>query len=114
MTFSPFRHLGSIVWKQRPIQFTFFLTRRCNARCPFCFYISKQDRESTAAAELSPEEIEKFAPQLGKLLCARLAVVELLANGDAQRAFELLGADHDAIDHGIYRCIDRGKPCAWR
>jgi radical SAM protein with 4Fe4S-binding SPASM domain len=38
MTYSPFRHIGSIFWKNRPIHLTFFLTRRCNARCPFCFY----------------------------------------------------------------------------
>ncbi|MBW2501401.1 MAG: 4Fe-4S cluster-binding domain-containing protein [Deltaproteobacteria bacterium] len=82
MTFSPFRHLGSAVWKKRPIQFTFFLTRRCNARCPFCFYISKQDREGTAAAELSPEEIEKFAPQLGKLLWLAFSGGEIFLRSD--------------------------------
>ncbi|MBW2465878.1 MAG: radical SAM protein, partial [Deltaproteobacteria bacterium] len=68
MTYSPFRHLDSILWKRNPIQLTFFLTRRCNARCPFCFYISKQDAAVSASTELSIDEIERIAPQLGRLL----------------------------------------------
>lgn len=36
--YSPFRHAGSIILKRRPVQLTFFVTKRCNANCPFCFY----------------------------------------------------------------------------
>jgi radical SAM protein with 4Fe4S-binding SPASM domain len=82
MTFSPFRHLGSIVWKNRPIQFTFFLTRRCNAKCPFCFYISKKDQPLSSLNELSLAEIEKLAPQLGKLLWLAFSGGEIFLRSD--------------------------------
>ena len=82
MTFSPFRHLGSVIWKNRPIQFTFFLTRRCNARCPFCFYISQQDAADTPATELSLAEIERIAPQLGTLLWLAFSGGEIFLRSD--------------------------------
>ncbi len=82
MTFSPFRHLDSIVWKKRPIQFTFFLTRRCNAKCPFCFYISKQDAAVASASELSLAEIKRMAPQLGKLLWLAFSGGEIFLRSD--------------------------------
>jgi radical SAM protein with 4Fe4S-binding SPASM domain len=82
MTFSPFRHLGSIIWKQRPIQFTFFLTRRCNAKCPFCFYISQKDQVVSSASELSLAEIEKIAPQLGRLLWLAFSGGEIFLRSD--------------------------------
>jgi len=82
MTFSPFRHLDSILWKRKPIQFTFFLTRRCNAKCPFCFYISKQDAVVPASQELSIDEIERIAPQLGKLLWLAFSGGEIFLRSD--------------------------------
>ena len=82
MTFSPFRHLDSILWKRKPIQFTFFLTRRCNAKCPFCFYISKQDSDVSASSELSIDEIEKIAPQLGRLLWLAFSGGEIFLRSD--------------------------------
>jgi radical SAM protein with 4Fe4S-binding SPASM domain len=83
MTFSPFRHLGSVLWKNRPIQFTFFLTRRCNAKCPFCFYIFNNDQTVSAAEkELSLAEIEKLAPQLGKLLWLAFSGGEIFLRSD--------------------------------
>ncbi len=82
MTFSPFRHLDSILWKRKPIQFTFFLTRRCNAKCPFCFYISKQNGAASASPELSIDEIERIAPQLGKLLWLAFSGGEIFLRSD--------------------------------
>ena len=82
MTFSPFRHLDSILWKRTPIQFTFFLTRRCNAKCPFCFYISKQNEAVSASSELSIDEIERIAPQLGKLLWLAFSGGEIFLRSD--------------------------------
>jgi radical SAM protein with 4Fe4S-binding SPASM domain len=82
MNFSPFRHLGSIIWKKQPIQFTFFLTRRCNARCPFCFYISNNERVIPATDELSLAEIKKLAPQLGKLLWLAFSGGEIFLRSD--------------------------------
>ena len=82
MTFSPFRHMDSILWKRKPIQFTFFLTRRCNAKCPFCFYISKQNENVSAAQELSVDEIKKIAPQLGRLLWLAFSGGEIFLRSD--------------------------------
>jgi len=82
MTFSPFRHLGSVLWKKRPIQFTFFLTRRCNAKCPFCFYTANKEQPLASAPELSLAEIEKIAPQLGKLLWLAFSGGEIFLRSD--------------------------------
>lgn len=62
------RHAGSILWKRRPIQLTFFVTRKCNARCPFCFYLQSTDHPGDRAAELTLDEIEKISRSLGTLL----------------------------------------------
>ena len=51
------RHLDSIAWKRRPIHLTFFVTRRCNARCPFCFYLQGADAAEADGTELSLEEM---------------------------------------------------------
>ena len=37
MRHSPLRHAGALLWKRRPLHLTFFVTRRCDARCGFCF-----------------------------------------------------------------------------
>lgn len=66
MSYSPFRHAGSVIRKRRPIQLTFFLTRRCNARCPFCFYLSRSAGED--GPELALGEIERLSAPLGSLL----------------------------------------------
>ena len=65
---SPLRHLGSVLWKRRPIQLTFFVTRKCNARCPFCFYLAGAGPAAPPAPELSLPEIERVARPLGNLL----------------------------------------------
>ncbi len=59
--------MGSVLRKRRPIQLTFFLTRKCNARCPFCFYLSRP-KAAQPAPELSLHEIEKVSSSLGTLL----------------------------------------------
>lgn len=82
MKYSPFRHLGSVVWKNRPIQFTFFLTRRCNAKCPFCFYTSTDHKAPGRAEELTLGEIEKIACQLGRLLWLAFSGGEIFLRPD--------------------------------
>ncbi|MCP4379646.1 MAG: radical SAM protein, partial [bacterium] len=62
------RHAGSVLWKRRPHQLTFFLTRKCNAHCPFCFYLRSPDNPQTEAPELSLNEIERISRSLGRLL----------------------------------------------
>ncbi len=66
--YSPLRHLDAVLCKRRPIQLTFFVTRQCNARCPFCFYLQGADAPPSACAELALDEIERLARPLGKLL----------------------------------------------
>jgi len=62
------RYAGSILWKRRPVHLTFFLTRKCNAQCPFCFYLKSPDNPRTAAPELSLDEIKRISRSLGRLL----------------------------------------------
>ncbi|MBT8117120.1 MAG: radical SAM protein [Gammaproteobacteria bacterium] len=62
------RHAGSILWKRRPVHLTFFLTLKCNASCPFCFYLQSPDNPKTPAPELSLDEIERISRSLGRLL----------------------------------------------
>jgi len=66
--YSPLRYAGHILWKRRPIHLTFFVTRRCNAKCPFCFYLQEQRPHTGDAPELSLKEIGDLAPSMGNLL----------------------------------------------
>jgi MoaA/NifB/PqqE/SkfB family radical SAM enzyme len=63
--YSALKYIPSILVKRSPLQFTFFVTSRCNARCPFCFYW--QDRH-TSKDELTLEEIEKVSRSMDSLL----------------------------------------------
>lgn len=64
---SPLRHARSLFLKTRPIHLTYFVTRRCNARCPFCFYAKARDAQG-GPPELSLEEIRRVARSLDALL----------------------------------------------
>jgi radical SAM protein with 4Fe4S-binding SPASM domain len=66
--YSPWRHVDSVVWKRRPLQLTFFVTRKCNARCPYCFYLNGATPPDSADGELTLEEIRRIARSLGPLL----------------------------------------------
>jgi MoaA/NifB/PqqE/SkfB family radical SAM enzyme len=66
--YSPLRHVGSMLSKQQAVQLTFFVTRKCNARCPFCFYVDNTSNTKNSEAELSLDEIKKISSSLGKLL----------------------------------------------
>jgi MoaA/NifB/PqqE/SkfB family radical SAM enzyme len=76
------RHVGSIAWKRRPIQLTFFVTRRCNARCPYCFYLQGTESDESDAAELSLEEIGKVSRSLGSLLWLAFSGGEIFLRKD--------------------------------
>ncbi len=82
MTYSLFRHIDSVFWKRQPIQLTFFLTRRCNARCPFCFYLSTDAVQRDDVPELSLLEIEKMASSLGRLLWLAFSGGEIFLRDD--------------------------------
>ncbi len=82
MSYSPFRHIGSIFWKRRPIHYTFFLTKRCNAKCPFCFYLSGKDGPADTANELSLDEIRKVSSSMGDLLWLAFSGGEIFLRDD--------------------------------
>ncbi len=90
MTYSPFRHLGSALFKHRAIQLTFFVTRKCNAACPYCFYLSTGNFSGTGAnptppessPELSIDEIEKISASLGPLLWLAFSGGEIFLRDD--------------------------------
>jgi len=82
MKYSPFRHLGSVFYKRAPIQFTFFVTRRCNARCPFCFYLSRKNKSGDDQPELSLDEIQKISGSLGNLLWVAFSGGEIFLRND--------------------------------
>jgi radical SAM protein with 4Fe4S-binding SPASM domain len=82
MTYSPFRHVGSVVWKRRPIQLTFFLTARCNSRCPFCFYLGRQEKPAAQSEELTLAEIAKISASLGNLLWLAFSGGEIFLRHD--------------------------------
>lgn len=80
--YSPFRHLGSVIARTRPIHLTFFLTRRCNARCPFCFYLKSEETPSTNGDELSLAEIQQISGSFGKLLWLAFSGGEIFLRDD--------------------------------
>ena len=65
MRHSPLRHAGALLWKRRPLHLTFFVTRRCDARCDFCF---SRGRAAASGTELTTAEIARLAPTVGPLL----------------------------------------------
>jgi len=81
--YSPARHIGQIFWKTRPIHLTFFLTRKCNAHCPFCFYLRGNRRTTDySAAELTFSEIEKISHSMGSLLWLAFSGGEIYLRDD--------------------------------
>ncbi|HEC97622.1 MAG TPA: radical SAM protein [Nitrospirae bacterium] len=94
MSYSPFRHVDSIFWKHNPIHLTLFLTKRCNARCPFCFYLSADNYASAEAAELTLEEIEKVSSSMGNLLWLALSGGELFLRKDLYEIVEVFYAQN--------------------
>ncbi len=68
MSYSLFRHIDSVFWKRNPLQLTFFLTGRCNARCSFCFYLTGRGGHEEKLRELTLDEIRKLSGSTGRLL----------------------------------------------
>ena len=79
--YTPFRHINSIFLKTRPIHLTFFVTRKCNSKCPFCFYL-KSAENKVSAEELSLDEIQKVSQSLGSLLWLAFSGGEIYLRDD--------------------------------
>ena len=74
--------MPSILWKRKPIQLTFFLTRRCNSKCPFCFYLKSPDAVDSGGEELSLDEIRKISGSIGNLLWLAFSGGEIYLRDD--------------------------------
>ncbi|UCE89689.1 MAG: radical SAM protein [Pseudomonadota bacterium] len=85
-------HLTSIFHKRRPIQLTFFVTRRCNARCPWCFYLQGNDQPCSAGEELRLDEIDALSRSLGRLLWLAFSGGEVFLRRDLVEIAELFHA----------------------
>ena len=83
--YSSLKHIPSIFFKREPLQFTFFVTSRCNARCPFCFYW--QDRHNQRN-ELTLAEIEKVSGSMGDLLWLLFSGGEIFVRKDLPEIVE--------------------------
>ncbi|MBC8413050.1 MAG: radical SAM protein [Nitrospira sp.] len=81
MNYSPISHAKSIFYKKDPLQLTLFLTARCNASCPFCFYLSEEKRNAVLE-ELSLEEIQKISASMGSLLWLAFSGGEIFLRKD--------------------------------
>ena len=79
--YTPFRHINSIFLKTMPIHLTFFVTRKCNSKCPFCFYL-KSSESKVSAEELSLDEIQKVSKSLGSLLWLAFSGGEIYLRDD--------------------------------
>lgn len=91
------RHVPSLLLKTRPAHLTFFVTRRCNARCPFCFYERERDAEG-GAPELSLDEVRRVARSMGPLLWVLFSGGEPFLREDLA---EIGGSFHDANAAGF-------------
>ncbi len=67
--------------KKTPVHLTFFVTKRCNAGCPFCFYLKSTDSPARQE-ELSLDEIRKSSRYLGKLLWVAFSGGEIYLRDD--------------------------------
>jgi len=82
MMYSPFRHIDAVFNKRHPIHLTFFVTRQCNAACPFCFYLRTADTCKPPADELSLAEIRKISLSFGDLLWLAFSGGEIYLRDD--------------------------------
>ncbi len=89
MQYSPFRHVLSVFHKRRPVQLTFFLTARCNAACPFCFYLSGKNHPAEGRPELSIDEIRRVSPSMGRLLWLAFSGGEIFLREDIAEIAEV-------------------------
>lgn len=89
--YAALRHIPAIVWKRRPIQLTFFVTRKCNARCPWCFYLQGRDPPGDGDV-LSLDEIQEVSRSLGRLLWVALSGGEVFLRDDI---VEIAATFHD-------------------
>jgi radical SAM protein with 4Fe4S-binding SPASM domain len=87
--YSALRHTTAILYKTKPIHLTLFLTKRCNARCPFCFYLQNAHCQNGEAQELNLDELEKLSSSLKRLLWLAFSGGEIFLRKDLVEISEL-------------------------
>lgn len=87
--YSALRHCPSILHKSQAIHLTLFLTRRCNARCPFCFYLKSTDCQAETTNELSLTELNKISQSMNKLLWLAFSGGEIFLRKDLVEISEI-------------------------
>lgn len=80
--YSPLRHLPSAFSKRRPIHLTFFVTRKCNAHCAYCFYLKSGRDGPGEAEELGLDEIRRLSGSMGRLLWLAFSGGEIFLRRD--------------------------------
>ena len=56
------KYLFNGIRKKNPVQFTLFVTSRCNLRCKMCFYW--EPIENSSRGEISLDEIKKISQSM--------------------------------------------------
>ena len=87
------RFIPDVFVKDMPIHLTLFLTRRCNAACPFCFYSAGSASE---APELTIDEIRDIAGSMGPLLWVALSGGEIYLRDDLPTICEMFSTYNEA------------------
>lgn len=80
--YTPLRHIPDIFVKRRPVQLTYFVTNRCNAKCPYCFYLQGNQACANNDEELSLNEIQSISRSLDKLLWLAFSGGEIFLRND--------------------------------
>lgn len=75
-----------MLWKRRPIHLTVFVTRRCNARCGFCF--TRGAGEGADGAEITADEMARVARSAGTLLWLAFSGGEIFLREDLPELVE--------------------------
>jgi MoaA/NifB/PqqE/SkfB family radical SAM enzyme len=81
---------GKYLENSAPMALIFFVTKRCNAKCSFCFYWKSLNQPDSK--ELTLEEIEKIAGHLGTLAYARLSGGEPFIRKDVFEIVEIFAS----------------------
>ena len=81
MTYSPLRFLPHLLHKSRPIHLVMFVTKVCNARCPFCFYLEDANF-SLEQGDLTMDEITQVSKSLGNMLWVAFSGGEVFLRKD--------------------------------
>jgi radical SAM protein with 4Fe4S-binding SPASM domain len=68
---------------------TFFVTKRCNAHCPYCFYLSSQNGHGKGEGELTLDEIGNVSASMGDLLWLAFSGGEIFMRNDIDKIAEI-------------------------